>query len=247
MNDRNGGMSQIKSSKSKSENTLKREIRALRSTLNRVWATLVDIDEATPMEEALDAIDEACEIMAADWPNVFEITDEVSPKVQQQIDLENQVNKLAEEAQRTDNWGTKAVLFRRFLALAAGLSDEQFEQQIQQLTPDEYRDLALRNLWLIGAITAPTPIGYRDQTDRLIRTLKEFKKSLPRKHGPDPSPVILEAVRIRDTENKSYKEIYNRLIPIFGEEMRNLTPVTLSARVRTRRSRLRRSRNSDES
>jgi hypothetical protein len=185
--------------------------------------------------------------MAADCPNDFEITNEVSPKVQQQIDLENQVNKLVGEAQRTDNWGTRAVLFRRFLALVAGLSDEQFEQQIQQLTPDEYRDLALRNLWLIGAITAPTPIDYKDQTDRLIRTLKEFKKSLPRKHGPEPSPVILEAVRIRDTENKSYKEIYNRLIPIFGEEMRNLTPVTHSARVRTRRSRLRRSRNSDQS
>jgi hypothetical protein len=238
-------MSKTKSSKSKSENTLKREIRALRSTLNRVWATLVDIDEATPVEEVLDAIDEACEIMAADWPNDFEITDEVSSNVQQQIDLEDQLNKLVEEAQQTDDWSARAVLFRRSLALGGDLTDEHIEQQIQQLTPDDYRDLALRYLWLMGAVTAPTPIDYKDQADRLIRTLKEFKKSLPRKHGPEPSPVISEALRIRDTENKSYKEIYYRLIPMFGEAMRNLTPITLSARVRSRRSRLRRSKNSN--
>ena len=247
MNDRYGGMSKIKNSKPKSENTLKREIRALRSTLNRVWATLVDIDEATPLEEVLEAIDEACEIMAADWPNDFEITDEVSSNVQQQIDLEDQLNKLVEEAQQTDDWSARAVLFRRSLALGGGLTDEHVEQQIQQLTPDDYRDLALRYLWLMGAVTAPTPIDYKDQAYRLIRTLKEFKKSLPRKHGPQPSPVISEALRIRDTENKSYKEIYYRLIPMFGEEMRNLTPVTLSARVRSRRSRLRRSKNSNQS
>ncbi len=240
-------MSKIKSSKSKSESGLKKEIRDLRSTLNRIWAALVYIDEATPMEETLDAIDEACEIMAADWPDDFEITDEGSSNVQRQIDLENQLNKLIEEAQQTEDWDARAVLFRRSLALGAGVTDKHIEQQIQQLTPDDYRDLALRYLWLMGAITATTPIDYKDQADRLIRTFKEFKKSLPRKHGPEPSPVISEALRIRDSENKSYKEIYNRLIPIFGEDMRNLTPVTLSARVRSRRSRVKRSKNSDQS
>ncbi len=71
----------------------------MRSTLAQVWAALVDIDDASLREEAIDAVDDACEIMVADWPEDFEITDEVSAKVQQQIDLEVQLNKLVKEAE----------------------------------------------------------------------------------------------------------------------------------------------------
>jgi hypothetical protein len=45
-----------------------REIAALRSTLAQVWAALVDIDDPSLREEAIDAVDDACEIMAADCP-----------------------------------------------------------------------------------------------------------------------------------------------------------------------------------
>ncbi len=122
------------------------------------------------------------------------------------------------------------------------MDEQHIELQIEQLPSDEYRDLALRFLWLIGAITAKTPIDYKDQTDRLIATLKEHRKSFPRRHGPQVSPVISEAMKIRDTEKRPYKEIYDRLVPTYSDEMRNLTPMTLSARVRSRRSRLRRSK-----
>lgn len=238
-------MSKTKSSKSRSAPSLKREIAALRSTLVQIWAALVDIDDASAREEALDAVDEACEAMAADWPNDFEITDEVSAKVQQQNALEAQLNKLVEEAEQTEDWSQRAVLFRKGLTLEAGVTEQYIEQQIENLPAQEYRDLALRSLWMIGAVTAKTPIDYKVQVDRLIATLKEFRKSFPRKHGPEPSPVVSEAMKIRDTENSPYKEIYDRLVPTYGEEMRNLTPITLSARVRSRRSRLRRPKKPD--
>src|SRR5882757_6074240 len=111
---------------------------------------------------------------------------------------------------------------------------------------EEYRDLALRFLWLIGAITARNPIDFKNETDKLIMTLKEFKKTLPRKHGPRASPVISEAMKIRDTEKRPYKEIYEQLVPTLGEQMRNLTPASLSARVRSRRSRDKRSKKPDQ-
>jgi hypothetical protein len=228
--------------KTKSAASLKREVAALRRTLDQVWAVLVDVDDASLREEALDAVDEACEIMAADWPDDFEITDEVGPKVQRQIDLEAQLTKLVEEAEQTENWNQRAILFRKALTLEAGVTEQYIEQEIEQLPPQEYRELALRLFWMIGAVTAKTPINYKEQADRLITTLKEFKKSLPRKHGPKPSAVVSEAMKIRDLENKPYKEIYDHLFPMYGEQMRNLTPDTLSARVRSRRSRLRRSK-----
>ncbi len=82
----------------------------------------------------------------------------------------------------------------------------------------------------MGAITAKNPNSFKEEAERLI-TLKEFKKTLPRKHGPQAGPVISEAMKIRDTEKSSYKDIYDQLVPTFGEQMRNLTPVSLSARV----------------
>ncbi len=96
-------MSTTKGSESSSIRSLRAEIAALRSTLSNVWASLVDIDDASSREEAIDAADEACEIMAADWPGDFEITDEISPKVQQQIDLELQLNRLVQEAEQTED------------------------------------------------------------------------------------------------------------------------------------------------
>jgi hypothetical protein len=233
-------------SKSKSAASLKKEIAALRLTLDRVWAALVAIDDASLREEALDAVDEACEIMAAQWPDDFEITDEVSPKVQKQIDLEVRLSKLAEEAEQTEDWSQRATLFRKAVAISAGVTENYLEQQIEQLSEEEYRALALRSLWMIGAITAKTPIDYKDQVDRLIETLKQFRKSFPRKHGPDPSPVVSEALRIREMEKKPFREIYDQLVPTYGEEMRKLTPVTLSARVRSRRSRLKRYKKSNQ-
>lgn len=230
----------------KSVTHLKKEIAALRTTLERVWASLVEIDDASSREEALDSVDIACEIMSADWPDDFAITDEVSPKVQKQIDLEAQINKLVEEAEQTEDWGRRAILFRKALTLETGITEEYIEQQIEQLPAQEYRELALRSLWMIGAVTAKTPIDYKEQADRLITTLNEFRKSFPRKRGPDPSPLVSEALKIRDTENKPYKEIYDRLVPTYGAEMRNLTPSILSARVRSRRSRLRKSKAPDQ-
>lgn len=100
---------------------MKREIAALRSTLAQVWAALVDIDDASLREEAIDAVDDACEIMAADWPEDFEITDEVSAKVQQQIDLEVQLNKLVKDAEGTEDWSQRAALFRKAMAIEAGV------------------------------------------------------------------------------------------------------------------------------
>jgi hypothetical protein len=225
---------------------LKKEIAALRSTLGRVWAVLVDIDEASSQEETLDAVDETCEIMAADWPEDFEITDEVSSKVQHQLDLEEQLEILAKEAGQTDDWSRRAAFFRKFLAINGGVDEQYIEEQVEQLPPQEYRDLARRFLWLIGAVTAKTPIDFKKEADKLITTLKEVKKEFPRQHGPQASPVISEAMKIRDIEKKSYKEIYDRLFPMYGEEMRNLTPATLSARVRSRRSKLRRSKKPDQ-
>lgn len=233
-------------SQSKSAASLKREIAALRLTLDQVWAALVDIDDASQKDEALDAVDEACEIMAGDWPDDFEITDEVSQRVQKQIDLEAQLNKLVEEAEQTEDWSQRAMLFRKALTLEAGLTEEYIQEQIEQLPLEQYGELALRSLWMIGAVTAKTPIDYKEQADRLIATLKEFKNTFPRKHGPEPSPVVSEAMKMRDTENKPYKEIYAHLFPRYPEEMRNLTPDTLSARVRSRRSRLRRPKKSDQ-
>ena len=233
-------------SKSKSAASLKREIAALRRTLDQVWAVLVDVDDASLREEALDAVDQACETMAADWPEDFEITDEVSTKVQKQIDVEAELNKVVEEAGQTEDWSKRAEFFRKALSIEAGITEDSINQQIEQMTPEEYRDLALRLLWMIGAVTAKTPIDYKEQADRLMATLKEFKKSIPRKHGPEPSPVVSEAMKIRDSENKPYKEIYDHLFPMYGEEMRNLTPDTLSARVRSRRSRLRRPKKSSQ-
>lgn len=244
---RKADVSKTKSSKARSTTSLKREIAALHSTLGRVWAALVDIDEASLVEEAIDAVDEACEIVAADWPDDFETTDEVSSKVQQQIDLEEQLNILAKEAEQTDDWSRRAAFFRKALAIGASVDEQYIEEQVEQLPPQEYRDLALRFLWLLGAITAKTPIDYKEESDRLIATLKEYKKSLPRRHGPQASPVISEAMKIRDQEKRPYKEIYERLIPTYSEEMKNLTPVTLSARVRSRRSRLRKSEKPDQS
>lgn len=138
------------------------------------------------------------------------------------------------------------MLFRKALTLEAGLTEEYIQQQIEQLLPEQYRELALRSLWMIGAVTAKTPIDYKEQADRLITTLKEFKKSFPRKHGPEPSPVVSEAMKMRDSENKPYKEIFAHLFPRYRDEMSNLTPDTLSARVRSRRSRLRRAKKSDQ-
>jgi hypothetical protein len=225
--------------------SLRREIDALRSTLGRVWGALVDIDDASLVEEAIDAVDEACEVMSADWPEDFRITDEVSSKVQQQINLEEQLNTLAKEAEQTSDWNRRAAFFRKALAIGADVDEQYIEQQIEQFPPQEYSDLARRFLWLIGSITAKTPIDFKEEGDKLITTLKEIKKEFPRRHGPQASPVISEAMRIRDTEKKPYKEIYERLFPKYGEEMRNLTPVTLSDRVRSRRSRLRRSKKHD--
>lgn len=239
-------MTTKKRAKLESAASLKREIAALRRTLDQVWAVLVDVDDASLREEALDAVDQACEIMAADWPDHFEITDEVSPKVQKQIDVEAERNKLVEEAGQTENWSRRAEFFRKALSIEAGITEQYIDQQIEQMTPEEYRDLALRLLWMLGAVTAKTPIDYKEQAERLIASLKEFKKSFPRKHGPEPSPAVSEAMKIRDSENKPYKEIYDRLFPMYGEEMRNLTPDTLSARVRSRRSRLRRTNKSDQ-
>lgn len=240
-------MTTKKRATTRSAASLKGEVAALRRTLDQVWNALVNIDDASLREEALDAVDQACEMMAADWPDDFEITDEVSPKVQKQIDLEAQLNKLVEEAQQTEDWNQRAMLFRKALTLETGVTEQYIEQQIEQLRSEEYRELALRSLWMIGAVTATTPINYKEQADRLIATLKEFKKSLPRKHGPEPSPVVSEAMKIRDSENKPYKEIYDHLFPMYEEQMRNLTPDTLSARVRSRRSRLRRSKKPDQS
>jgi hypothetical protein len=234
-------------SKSKSAASLKREIAALRLTLDQVWAALVDIDDVSLREEALDAVDEACEIMAAQWPDDFEITDEVSPKVQTQIDLEARLTILAEKAERTEDWSQRAALFRKAVAISAGVTENYLEQQFEQLSEEEYRALALRSLWMIGAITAAkTPINYKEQVDKLIETLKQFRKSFPRKHGPDPNPVVSEALKIRETEKKPFKEIYDQLVPTYGEEMRKLTPVSLSARVRSRRSRLKRYKKSNQ-
>lgn len=235
-------MAATKRTKSKSVRSLKREISALRSTLEQVWATLVDIDDASLREEAIDAVDDACEVMAADWPEEFEITDEVSSRVQRQIDLEAQIEKLAQEAEQTQDWSRRAALFRKTISIVANVDELYIEQQVVQMPSDKYRNLALHFLWLIGAITAKNPIDFKEEAERLITTLKAFKKTLPRKHGPQASPVISEAMKIRDNENRSYKEIYDRLVPTYGEQMRNLTPTSLSARVRSRRSRERQSR-----
>lgn len=239
-------MSAAKRPKLRSVRSLKREIAALRSTLAQVWAALVDIDDASLREKAIDAVDDACEIMAADWPEDFEITDEVSSGVQRQIDLAAQIDKLAQEAEQTQDWSRRAALFRKAIAIEADVDERYIEQQVEQMPADEYRDLALRFLWLIGAITAKNPISFKEEADRLITTLKEFKKTFPRKHGPQASPVISEAMKIRDTEKRSYKEIYDQLVPTHGEQMRNLTPASLSDRVRSRRSRDKRSKKSDQ-
>src|SRR4029077_8029284 len=94
---KSSAMTTKKPTKSKSAASLKREIAALRLTLDQVWSALVDVDDASLREEALDAVDQACEVMAADWPDDCEITDEVSAKVQKQIDVEAELNKLVEE------------------------------------------------------------------------------------------------------------------------------------------------------
>lgn len=130
---------------------MKREITALRSTLAHVWAALVDIDDASLREEAVDAVDDACEIMAADWPEDFELTDDVTQKVQQQIDLETQLNNLAKEAEQTEDWSRRAALFREVMAIEAGVDEQYIEQQVEKLPANEYRNLALHFLWLIGA------------------------------------------------------------------------------------------------
>jgi hypothetical protein len=223
-----------KRAKPRSVASLRREIAALRSTLEDVWAALVDIDEANSQEEAVDAVYAACEIMAAAWPDDFEITDEFSPKVQEQIALEEQVNKLSEQAGQTEDWGKKVELFRKTLAIQFGVDESYLEQQIEQLSPEDYSEIAFRLLWLIGALTAKLPINYREEAKRFITALK---KPLPRKHGPEASPVITEAMRIRDEEKKPYRDIFAQLLPTFGDQMGNLNPKTLGERVRSRRSR----------
>jgi hypothetical protein len=233
-----------KSAKPRSIASLKREIAALRSTLDNVWAVLVDIDEANTQEEAVDAIYKACEVMAADWPDDFEITDEVSSRVQEQIDLEERFNVLAEKAEATEDWGQRAIFFREALAIQFGVDEQYIERQIEQLSPQDYLEIVSRYLWLVGALTAKAPINYREVADRLIKTLKEYKKTLPRKHGPEGSPIVTEALKIREKEKKPYRDIYNQLLPKYGEQMinKNLTPKILGERVRSRRSRLRKSK-----
>lgn len=106
-------MATKKPTKSKSAASFKREIAALRRTLDQVWAVLVEVDDASLREEALDAVDEACEVMATDWPDHFEITDEVSQKVQRQNELEAQLNKLVEEAEQTEDWSERPCFSER--------------------------------------------------------------------------------------------------------------------------------------
>ena len=125
--------------KSNSAASLKKEIGALRATLAQVWAALVDIDDASLREDAIDAVDDACEIMAADWPEDFEITDEVSAKVQQLLD--ERLNQLAKEAEQTEDWSRRAALFRKAIAIEAGVDEQISEQQVEQLPVNEYRDL----------------------------------------------------------------------------------------------------------
>lgn len=219
---------------------LKKEVAALRSTLDNIWGALVDIDDASSREEALDAIDAACEVMAADWPNSFEITDELSPRVKEQVAREEQLNKLAEEAEKSEDMNERAILFRKALAVQLGIDEKQIEQQVKQLTPQEYLELMPGLFWLIASLTAGLPMNYRLEVDRLVSGLKEFKKTLPRKHGPDEDPIISEAQRIRDQENKPYKAIYVDLLDKYREQMlsRGITPEIIAKRVRSRRSRL---------
>lgn len=148
-----------KSAKPRSTASLKREIAALRSTLDNVWAALVDIDEANTQEEAVEAIYEACEIMAADWPDDFEITDEVSLKVQEQIALEEQLNGLAEKAEATEDWSQRAILFREAITLQFGLDKQYMEQQIEQLTPQEGSVAAIASELLSYSGSSITPFG----------------------------------------------------------------------------------------
>jgi hypothetical protein len=201
-----------KKAKPRSAASLKREIAALRSTLEGVWAALVDIDsDASSREEAIDAVDNACEIMAADWPDDFEIIDEPSPAAREQAELEERLNKLAEESRQTEDLGKKAELFRKALAVQLGVDEQYIEQQIEQLSSQDYPQIASTFLWWIGALTAKAPINYRKEAERLITALKEFKKSLPRKHGPEESPIISEAMRMREEERKPYRIIFDLL------------------------------------
>jgi hypothetical protein len=233
-----------KRANTKSTANLKREIAALRSTLDDVWAALVDIDEANTQEEAVDAVYNACEIMAADWPDDFEITDEFSPNVQEQIVLEGQLIKLAEEGEQTEDWGERVMLFRKALAIQLGVDADYIEQQIGQMPPQDYFQLASGFLWLMGALTAKAPINFRKEADRLLSAIREYKKSLPRKHGPAESPIISEALKIRKKEGKPYRIIFEQLAQKYGAEMMSkyLSPKVLGDRVRSRRSRLRRTK-----
>jgi hypothetical protein len=133
-------VSTAKRTKANSAGNLKREIAALRSTVAQVWTALVDIDDASSREEALDAVDDACEIIA-DWPRDFEMTDEVRPEVQQQIELEAQIENLAREAEQTQDWSRRATLFRKALALVADVDEQYIEQQVEQMPAEGYRAL----------------------------------------------------------------------------------------------------------
>lgn len=238
-------MATKKNKKQKSAASLRREIAALHSTLDKVWEVLVDIDEATTQEEAVNAVYNACEIMAADWPDDFEMTDELSPKVQEQIELEEQLSKLAEEVDRTEDLSKKVMLSRKALAIQFGIDEQYLEQQIGQIPPEEYAQLAASALF--GLMVMST-INFRQETDHLITVLRGLKKAFPRKHGPAESPIVSEALSMRDNEGKPYRVIFDHLAQKYGEQMisQNLTPKTLADRVRSRRSRLRRSKKNPE-
>lgn len=224
----------------KSIRSLKKENDALRATLNGVWDCLVDIGDGSSQDETLDAIDSACEIMAADWPEDFQIDDEPSLV---SSSMEDELKELAERAAHTDDLNEKAVIVRKALALELGVDERQIGQQVEQMTPEEYVELAVTYFWFLTFMTAKLPMSYRKEVDKFIAALNTMKKSLPRKHGPASDPIISEALTLRESEGIPYSAIHSRLLSKYREQMisKGITPEILGKRVRSRRSRVKKS------
>jgi hypothetical protein len=191
---------------------LKRENERLRDAIDSVWGELVDIDQYSARDDAINAVDSACDVIITALPRDYHWTgEEPQPPdqaaiFQQSVDVDNKRMAKAmgisdEEFAEIKDANVLVPTWRKIVAEDFGVAEA-----LSDISEEDYKGMVAYSFILTVLFAVKIPLDLRVEMERYSRVLNEMKKDFPKKTR-QPGDDVRVALDMLAKGNK-YSTIY---------------------------------------
>lgn len=220
---------------------LRRDNKALRSTIDNIWDVLVDVDDSSSRDEALNAVDTACYTINTNFPADYHYINDESKPVQDQAAMyksavETAHKRMAQlmnismaEYNKIQDPNALLPVARQLIAEDYGLE----KVPDGSMSTEEYQSTVAYYFVMTVLFSAKLPFDLRKEMRRYIAELNEIKKAFP-KGTRKPGEDVQIAMRML-AEGYASPAIYPEAIKDFSK----MNPVERTKAKRRLRSKMR--------